>query len=300
MHHPRGFSITTVENCGLQNSISRIMVMPMLLEFEKSADPQAAQILKAAAFGPMVFEVAVEVCSNPTCDCRHINLMLSSGTSDSPVRVECDLESRKISNTKELHTQGSQLAGAEIPEKDWEILKQAYCGKKQYYTECAVLEDLDASFPFEVSIGSMAGYYEILPYAKPVVFFHGKEEWLIDDQYCVKPKCDCADAAIHFIPKQPSDETIATRYNYASGTLKNVSEGLGVSAVAKELLASLKVAIPNLREILANRHATLRRIYQNSLQRRKTAPSFLVEKTPGRNDPCPCGSGKKYKKCCGA
>ena len=25
-----------------------------------------------------------------------------------------------------------------------------------------------------------------------------------------------------------------------------------------------------------------------------------VEATPGRNDPCPCGSGKKYKKCCGA
>lgn len=23
-------------------------------------------------------------------------------------------------------------------------------------------------------------------------------------------------------------------------------------------------------------------------------------KTIGRNDPCPCGSGKKYKKCCGA
>ncbi|MFN5684903.1 SEC-C metal-binding domain-containing protein, partial [Bradyrhizobium sp.] len=20
----------------------------------------------------------------------------------------------------------------------------------------------------------------------------------------------------------------------------------------------------------------------------------------GRNDPCPCGSGKKYKRCCGA
>jgi uncharacterized protein len=24
-----------------------------------------------------------------------------------------------------------------------------------------------------------------------------------------------------------------------------------------------------------------------------------VEATPGRNDPCPCGSGKKYKKCHG-
>ena len=24
-----------------------------------------------------------------------------------------------------------------------------------------------------------------------------------------------------------------------------------------------------------------------------------VEKKVGRNEPCPCGSGKKYKKCCG-
>ena len=25
-----------------------------------------------------------------------------------------------------------------------------------------------------------------------------------------------------------------------------------------------------------------------------------ADQTVGRNDPCPCGSGKKYKKCCGA
>ncbi len=28
-------------------------------------------------------------------------------------------------------------------------------------------------------------------------------------------------------------------------------------------------------------------------------PSVKANKTPGRNDPCPCGSGKKYKNCCG-
>jgi hypothetical protein len=27
--------------------------------------------------------------------------------------------------------------------------------------------------------------------------------------------------------------------------------------------------------------------------------TIVSEKCPGRNDPCPCGSGKKYKKCCG-
>jgi len=32
------------------------------------------------------------------------------------------------------------------------------------------------------------------------------------------------------------------------------------------------------------------------------APETVKRNTPkvGRNDPCPCGSGRKYKKCCGA
>ena len=32
----------------------------------------------------------------------------------------------------------------------------------------------------------------------------------------------------------------------------------------------------------------------------KRSKTVIKEKLPGRNDPCPCGSGKKYKKCCGA
>ena len=32
----------------------------------------------------------------------------------------------------------------------------------------------------------------------------------------------------------------------------------------------------------------------------KTEPIHKDKKEIGRNDSCPCGSGKKYKKCCGA
>lgn len=32
----------------------------------------------------------------------------------------------------------------------------------------------------------------------------------------------------------------------------------------------------------------------------KKSGTIVKEKKIGRNDPCPCGSGKKYKKCCGA
>ena len=35
-----------------------------------------------------------------------------------------------------------------------------------------------------------------------------------------------------------------------------------------------------------------------SLQNKQT--SAVSTKKANRNDPCPCGSGKKYKKCCGA
>ncbi len=35
------------------------------------------------------------------------------------------------------------------------------------------------------------------------------------------------------------------------------------------------------------------------LQQKKSG-TIVKDKKVGRNDPCPCGSGKKYKRCCGA
>jgi len=35
----------------------------------------------------------------------------------------------------------------------------------------------------------------------------------------------------------------------------------------------------------------------NAILNKPTTTTF--DKTPSRNDPCSCGSGKKYKKCCG-
>lgn len=41
--------------------------------------------------------------------------------------------------------------------------------------------------------------------------------------------------------------------------------------------------------------------HQTSVPKRENKQQTVVRKTPkvGRNDPCPCGSGKKYKHCCG-
>ncbi|MBI3231058.1 MAG: UPF0149 family protein [Burkholderiales bacterium] len=48
--------------------------------------------------------------------------------------------------------------------------------------------------------------------------------------------------------------------------------------------------------------ANLPQIHKFWLPRKKSLVQTVVRETPkaGRNDPCPCGSGEKFKKCCGA
>lgn len=40
-------------------------------------------------------------------------------------------------------------------------------------------------------------------------------------------------------------------------------------------------------------------VFQPAMVRRKVN-TVVSDKAPGRNEPCPCESGKKYKRCCGA
>ncbi|MBW2960239.1 SEC-C domain-containing protein [Mesonia sp. JHPTF-M18] len=38
--------------------------------------------------------------------------------------------------------------------------------------------------------------------------------------------------------------------------------------------------------------------FQRLIMHNEDESPIEKQKEPGRNDPCPCGSGKKYKKCC--
>jgi len=38
----------------------------------------------------------------------------------------------------------------------------------------------------------------------------------------------------------------------------------------------------------------------SDLEKLLNPPQVVKSEKIGRNDPCPCGSGRKYKKCCGA
>ena len=57
--------------------------------------------------------------------------------------------------------------------------------------------------------------------------------------------------------------------------------------------ADLLYELPQWKDIYSEEE--LKKLYKEQ----KESGTIRKEKKIGRNDPCPCGSGKKYKKCCG-
>jgi uncharacterized protein len=79
-----------------------------------------------------------------------------------------------------------------------------------------------------------------------------------------------------------------------SGVAKDMAEEDGVPWPTGEQESALLEAC---REDLADSVIAIHRYW---LARRKDSPLMRDSPKIGRNDPCPCGSGKKYKQCCGA
>jgi hypothetical protein len=176
---------------------------------------------------------------------------------------------------------------------------------------------------------TMVGYAEIFPWADAILFDHDGAAWAVDDQYCVRPDCTCVEAGLAFfqLPGTVSRSTRRRRtllflyYDYRTATFR-VIEKTPRSPDPEHLLQALRTAKPDLDRTFDQRHQQLkqlsRRLLHPSVQHRRPSLSNFDDTAPprrlippisppvirspkiGRNDPCPCGSGKKYKKCCGA
>ncbi|OGO02154.1 MAG: preprotein translocase subunit SecA [Chloroflexi bacterium RBG_13_53_26] len=91
--------------------------------------------------------------------------------------------------------------------------------------------------------------------------------------------------------------------------MDHMRQGIGLQAVGQSdpLVAYKKEGHALFQSLLANiQHDLVNTIYRVDIVKKETTKAEAnkrnavpANKTIGRNDPCPCGSGKKYKKCCG-
>jgi hypothetical protein len=155
--------------------------------------------------------------------------------------------------------------------------------------------------------GKMVEYSEVFEDKGIDDFFfelNDGEEYFAADQFCSNPKCLCNEGVLAFYRIDPSKITqeleFAVRIDLKNFKYEIEESNCDVERVEK-VLNHIKQSKPELLGILKNRYNEIKSTAREII-RKSNSESVKVEQQSakvGRNDPCPCGSGKKYKKCCG-
>ena len=149
----------------------------------------------------------------------------------------------------------------------------------------------------------MVGFVNLIPYAAELRCKFEDIDYLLDDQYCLASSCNCHDVGLSLIEIKKSKAKITSVicYDYRKDKWTYIDKHNTPIFSVEEVILKLKSIYPDFCRTFRNRHETLRSIY--SAYRKKSyasnGPKTQNSLKIGRNDPCPCGSGKKYKKCCG-
>jgi len=119
-------------------------------------------------------------------------------------------------------------------------------------------------------------------------------EYKIGDYYCVNPLCDCSEVVLHAFHTHSDLDMPLWKFVY-DYKLNKLSEREDITEEdSQEVIKKLQNED---KDIFSKRHLELKKELRHPLHNKffKNKKSLLKI---GRNDPCPCGSGKKYKKCC--
>jgi hypothetical protein len=266
------------------------------------------------------FECGFSVCAIPTCPCRSVHLRFSSKPSvgDLPIgqqanrQVTLDLDRKGVEPEFRRQALPDQIAFCEklvgaMDAGDFDFLGNLHFFVKNQLTEEAKPETIDFQFDFAKieSSAQTQTYNKVLPFGNRLYFDIDGQQHVLIDQHCVRVGCNCTDAYLNVLPIGPDGDfgepAGIVLLDYAGREWKEVPNEVAPGDLLS-LRQRVESAFPDFYTRLAQRHAKLQAVYRHCRQRHlatERAAKIALSKKVGRNDPCPCGSGKKYKKCCG-
>jgi len=151
--------------------------------------------------------------------------------------------------------------------------------------------------------GKLVGYSAIFGRGNKIKISFDSKEYYVLDSYCIISDCDCKEAHLDFYEiienKHPAEWSFLIAYNYFKD---RVSEYEGIDR--EQSIQIINLLLQENKKLFEQRHNELKNFLKdkitNKIKRQilkrdiKNIPYVKI----GRNEPCPCGSGKKYKKCC--
>jgi len=258
------------------------------------------------------YECSLLSCDNPVCSCGTVYLNLSPAQHKDSLmsshRVDIDIIQRNLGykDEKKVSIEDLEFASlflSKLNETDFQFLWEMYFSYKNKISEEALLDSIDAHFDYHEieKNGLMSAYNEVLPYGDQMFVTINSIKCIIFDQYCLLPHCSCTDTTLTIFsavePEKTRKELYSVTLNYRK-KLWGALEERAISVPIKTVKSAIEKQIPDFYERLLKRHRKLKGIYAHCKKKHFAPQQPLHVPKVGRNDPCPCGSGKKYKRCC--
>ena len=151
--------------------------------------------------------------------------------------------------------------------------------------------------------GQLVGWNEALLGVRDDLYILDDSVFEATELYCVANGCTCGETVVRFAESKSRNLVLHIGAVRVSGSDTAVLDPDHPRELARleRLWTAFQHRHPRYRERFARRAATMQELGPKIV----SAPPdrgriFPATAKVGRNEPCPCGSGKKYKKCCGA
>jgi hypothetical protein len=189
-----------------------------------------------------------------------------------------------------------------------EIARLWYSGKGRPDPEQQVLQVEKVSVAGWLR-GGLVAWNDLMVGLRQDIYDLGHHVYEANEMYCLNPDCRCAEVVIAFdalAPRgtaDPGHVVVVT----SSGEVRAMPHKRAEHRLA-ELWAAFQQRHPSHMARFARRYAVVGMLGARIVQPESAAKQLVskpqIKSQPqikvGRNDPCPCGSGRKHKKCCGA
>jgi len=239
-------------------------------------------------------------CTNPFCDCNHVTLSFTD--QDNPEnRITFLMNFNKTSSTlpnqpKWTKVQSEIVKGfvKDFPDELLVLFKQRYMEAKAHGEKNPM-----SYLVFEP--GRYVNYIELFPRNQDMLdFSYGDDKYFAEDAYDLDPRNDNKDIKmmVYKLELDNQKQAPAFSYTYYFDESAREKEDAKLQPTENDMVMALNECIPDLFGILKERYRKAKLIGEELI---KAAPSKVWQGAKVRpNDPCPCGSGKKFKKCCQA
>ena len=246
-------------------------------------------------------------CMNPDCPCRDIDVRAwrvegPEGASEAPHTVlsgRLDLDSGALTIPPEALAQTQ--AAPELPDLVRRALRSDVLDLlRERWHRVKWLERDDEWRAVDwsrIEPDTLVPFLELFPSRWDLSVMMDHQSYWAVDSWCLAPRCTCQEIVVEFFMADGTGSVGAIRIEVRRSSVVGV---LGHDARLRPLGETL-LGDSSMGEELRARRNLIRRVSRELprfLSSRREGPAGSTP-TPSRNGPCPCGSGKRYKRCCG-